>query len=71
MVMDLVVRKGMKDKRLVFMRCSCKVVLHSLVNPNLHMPYRIETMVYDLVEPVSIQLHTNHGFLEVVQCSCK
>lgn len=51
MVMTLMIMKGAKDMRPPFMRRNRKVIFNSPISPNLGMPYRIETMVHELIEP--------------------
>lgn len=51
MVLDLVVRKGMEDRRLRYMRCSRRMVFDSLMSSSLCMLYRIRIIVHELVEP--------------------
>ena len=51
-VMDLMIRKELKDRRLLLMRHSRKIIFVSTVSHNLHMPHKIETMVDESVETV-------------------
>ena len=62
LLMDLVIIEGSKNRRR-----SRLVVFYSLVNFSLRMPRRIGTTMYELVEPVMIQFHTDDRLCEVVQ----
>lgn len=49
MVENLMIRKGLEDKR-----CNRLVIFNLLVSYSLCIPHRIGTMVHELVEPVVI-----------------
>ena len=62
LVMDLVIMEGPKD------RIRSRLVgFNSLVNVNLRTPYRIRTMIHELIEPATIQFHTDDGLYKIVQ----
>ena len=50
-VMDLMIRKGLEDTKLLFMRYSYRMVFDLLVSLNVYMSHKIETMVDDPIDP--------------------
>ena len=66
-VMELMIREELEDKRLLLMRYSRKVIFDSSMSLSLHMPHKIGTMVDELVEIVESRFHIDDGLLEVVQ----
>ena len=65
-VVDQMIREGLENTRLLFIRYSRKMVFDSLVSLNLYMPYKIETMVHELIKLVRIRFHIGDGLLEVI-----
>ena len=66
-VMDLMIRKGLKDTRSLFMRCSRRVVFDSPMSFNLHIPHMIGITVHALMDPMRRQFHIGNGLSEIVQ----
>ena len=51
-VIDLMIREKLEDRRSLLMRHNRRMIFDSSVSPSLHMPHKIETMVDDSVETV-------------------
>ena len=66
-VMDLMTKKGLEDKRPLFIRCNCRTVFDSLMSPNLYILDKIGITVHKLIKPVRIRFHIDDGLPEVVQ----
>ena len=64
-VMDLMIKEELEDRRLLLMRLSRRMIFDSLVSPSLHI-HKIGIMVDELVETVGSRFHIDDGLLEVV-----
>lgn len=60
-------REGVEDMGPPFIRHSYRMIFKSSESPSLLMPYKIGSIMYELVQLVRTQLHTGDRLLKIIQ----